>query len=630
MDAGEAGTATSTAQQNPATSNVADRADLGVKGGSAEEELERDDFDMDNVGAKGDAVKARPTSVKAALLDSLGSSRPTVLPARCAEQALHFLACYETRADFDNALRSYHLTLKNTAGFVNFNGTSSPTCVCVVCCHESRHLGGARASNFLSNLVSDLVSSGCVCGFICQAQRITRKNLALRQWRQTALAAKCPSHVSGSVASKKEEQRKLPPKNLLPPSSDSEEMVWVVTLFNPHSGSDCVRGAVDFKPLDDESACLSGEATSTTHPSSAAALEGRRDNRYRPRRGPTGEQLAASVREKFEAMGVDPLNLSTEDLKSHLTVEYNAGSAHRLVRRALREKTPQSPSSSITQVLHVLVDVAKKEMGHYAKVHYATAAELNAWQVEAARARFKKLWKQSHPGKRCPAFDPKAAGMVPFLDFHPVTGEKMLYVKGWSLIPCYMLDGIKHFCGVTAVDAAFGKSRKFPSTFYVEGCLDANSHVHPVCVTHCLGDTSHPCHPPSAGCQSHKVTLPFVCMPTHLQHHTSMNGTQNLATPTALYCPHPCTTQTLYCTQPCTAHNLVLHTTLYCTQPCTAHNLVLHTTLYCTQPTTHIKRHVKPTPCYIPACGQLFVQVQSANTATGSWRIQLLTATKVI
>ena len=474
-----------------AASEKVDLAELGA-GRHERGDISDFDFDVDKVvhdAQVNHADARRQRSSKAPLLDSLGNCRPTVLSVRHAEQALNFLACFESREEFDNALRSYHLTLKTSSGFVNYNGTSSHTCVCVVCCHESRKLGGARAANFMNNLVRDLVSSECGCGFICQAQRISRRHYHLRQWRTTPLARNCPSYINGSPSTKKAAQEQVKNANFSPLGFGADDLVWVVTLFNPHSGTNCVRGALNLKPLDDESAVLSGDATSTTHPSSAAALAAREDNRFRARRGPTGEQLANAVREKFSSLGVDPLNLSTEDLKSHLDTEYNSASCHRLVRRNLRETaTKYSSSSSLTEILHVLVEIAKKELGHYAKVHYATADELNAWQVEAAKARFKKLWKQSHPGIRCPAFDPKKAGMVPFLDVHPVTCEKILYVKGWSLIPSYMIDGIKHFSGVTAADAAFGKSRNFPSTFYLEGTLDANSHVHPVSITHCLGN----------------------------------------------------------------------------------------------------------------------------------------------
>ena len=40
---------------------------------------------------------------------------------------------------------------------------------------------------------------------------------------------------------------------------------------------------------------------------------------------------------------------------------------------------------------------------------------------------------------------------------------------------------------MSAVDAAFGKNKKLPSTFYLEATLDANRHVHPVAIMHYLG-----------------------------------------------------------------------------------------------------------------------------------------------
>ena len=40
---------------------------------------------------------------------------------------------------------------------------------------------------------------------------------------------------------------------------------------------------------------------------------------------------------------------------------------------------------------------------------------------------------------------------------------------------------------VSAADAAFGKVKSFPSTFYLESTLDANRHVHPLSIMHYLG-----------------------------------------------------------------------------------------------------------------------------------------------
>ena len=52
---------------------------------------------------------------------------------------------------------------------------------------------------------------------------------------------------------------------------DKDDFVWVVTLFNEHSGAECCTLAPQ-KPLDDDPP-RSEEATSTTHPSSAAAMQ---------------------------------------------------------------------------------------------------------------------------------------------------------------------------------------------------------------------------------------------------------------------------------------------------------------------------------------------------------------------
>ena len=176
-----------------------------------------------------------------------------------------------------------------------------------------------------------------------------------------------------------------------------------------------------------------------------------------------------------------------EQLKQHLDQVYNAGSSHRVIRRALAKGSIGPTPHSVTEVLQALVKVANESLGHHAVIHYATAAELNAWQLEGARSRFKTLWKAQQPGKRCPAFDARKAGLVPFTDVNPVTGEPNRYVKGWSLVPSYMKEGLQHFPPVTAADACFGKNKAFPSTFYVEASMDANSHVHAVCVSHLLG-----------------------------------------------------------------------------------------------------------------------------------------------
>ena len=177
-----------------------------------EQDVDEDDDDFDFAVPSRNRRPAEKTnerkggSLKTSVVDSLTSSRPTVVPARFSKHALHFLACFSSKAEFDNALRSYHLTLRNGAGFVNLYNTSSDTCVSVVCSHQARKLGGARAPSFVENLSCDLYQNACACGFICQAQRIPRKRFLMRQWRTTPLASKCPTYVSGSPASKKTEQ----------------------------------------------------------------------------------------------------------------------------------------------------------------------------------------------------------------------------------------------------------------------------------------------------------------------------------------------------------------------------------------------------------------------------------------